>query len=167
MQPKETNLIERSFKRDFVTQNGQLYTVSFDEEPNGFFSNLNLNTYFINFYSEDFLYDTSIDIKTKYNIKQNIGTEVRQTIIKELALFLSKYPNDVLLFVCENKHNRSRNRLFHRWYKQYGALDFLKLDSSINTGYEIIYSSILINKKNSMKKEIMQAYKQVNKELEK
>ena len=165
MHQKEIKYVERSFKRDFVTNNKIIYTVSFDEELNGFFDYPDTNSYYINFYSDKYLYKTAIDIKKEYGCIEFMGSNIRMIIIDELEMFLNKNVNDILLFVCENKHGASRSRLFNIWYNKYGKKDFIKADNIIDLEGDSIYSSLIINKKNAHKKDILRTFKSINNDL--
>lgn len=127
-------------KYTFVTISGVVYIAYFIEIP---FGNGIEDVY-------SFSFET-------INEPQAFDERIYATIFQILHEFFLNNQNS-MLFVCDSNDDKesARLRLFDRWYKDQEVNDFiLKYDKSVKLPDFDLHSSILINKKNPLKDQIL------------
>ena len=114
----------------FITQSGVVYTAYFIDISHSFGS--------------DSVYTFSFDAAGK-TVKDD---RVRVTILKILNDFFQSVRN-ALLVVCDSSDNREKSRfkLFRKWYEAIIEPEIEKVDVSIDLGGCVIYSSLLLSKR--------------------
>ncbi len=90
------------------------------------------------------------------------------TVFEVFKVFFANIEN-VAIYVCDSLDNRhqARHRKFSLWFWRYNDGSILKEDAKAIAGDLVMYNSILVHRKNPRFPEIINAFKDLNEEMNK
>lgn len=83
------------------------------------------------------------------------------------AFFLREH--NVIVYVCDGLDNRhqARKRKFEGWFTRYNDGTLIKVDNVAVIEDTEIYNSIIVHRRNESREEILRAYEDLNRSVEK
>lgn len=119
------------------------------------------HAYFIDFtiYHPAFRDVYTFNIEPESNVPHPIDNRIAITIVSLLRVFFSRNER-AMIMVCDNLDGKEQKRrlLFSKWYTTYNDGSIIKYDASTQIDDYQLYVSIYINKVNSDRNTLIQAF---------
>lgn len=147
---------------EFDTENGIEYLCSF----------LSFSEYFANWPDiASYFFSFNLELKDKNaKLPRGIDKRIADTVITIVEDFLESKVNAVV-YVCDNSDGTeaARSRKFLSWfdYYEHPSTKIIQVSNNFDAGGLLIYTTLLINKKNKRLNEMVLAYLDLTKEDEK
>lgn len=142
----------------FTTDKGIEYFCSFVSYADYFPNHPDLAPYFFSF---------NLELRNK-KIKLPKGTDIRiaDTVVKIVGDFLASKTNAVV-YVCDNSDGKEavRSRKFLSWFEYYNhpSSDILQVSTNIKIHSLLLYTALLVHKKNKRFNDFVLAYVELTK----
>ena len=119
------------------------------------------HAYFIDFsiYHPTFDNVYTFNIEPESDRPHSIDNRIAMTIVSLLRIFFTR--NDhAMIMVCDNLDGKEKKRrlLFSKWYSVYNDGSIIKYDASTQIDDYLLYVSIYLNKNNSKRNVLVQAF---------
>lgn len=115
-------------------------------------------------------YAFNLELTNKKIKPKEVDKRIADTVITIVGDFLNSQINAVV-YVCDNSDGReaARSRKFLNWfdYYEHPSAQIIQISNNFNAGGLLIYTSLLVHKKNKKLKDIVLAYFDLTKEEEK
>lgn len=136
----------------FETHLGLSYSISFIED------------YHLNYgYGEYEIDDVSQLIISKKGTTKGNDIKVALTIQRIIINFFRAKRDNALVYTCDNSDGRQFTRfvLFDKWFNNCGLTDYIKVDNVLKSGEKMIYTSLILHKRNTHYDLILERYQRI------